>query len=257
MTAENTSNEPNICYVDCIVCFIDLLGFQNIVNIKTKNENVLIELYTMLSELQSNKLVENIFDGIPVLTGDRKLTTSGQAGTTEAAKKKWPLMITQFSDSFVLSCPAENIGSCRLLLQTVYAVKRLFFWHLGILMRGGIAKGQLIHEQGGVLFGPAMNAAYALESKSAIYPRVLIADDAAKHLRDKLGIDDDPLLHPFFESFDGHTAIDIVSLLSLPQTDSQSTDQMKSKLDVMGADIQVHVPRALPKIRYLQDRLKL
>jgi hypothetical protein len=255
MTAENTSNEPNICYVDCIVCFIDLLGFEHTVNSKTKDEKVLVELYTMLSELQSNKLVENIFDGIPVLTGDRKLITSGQAGTIEAAKKKWPLTITQFSDSFVLSCPVENIGSCRLLLQTVYAVKRLFFWHLGILMRGGIAKGQLIHEQGGVLFGPAMNAAYALESKSAIYPRVLIADDAAKHLLDKLNIGDDPLLRPFFESFDGHTAIDIVSLLRLPHTNSISMDQMKSKLDVMEADIQVHVPHALPKIRYLQDRL--
>jgi len=255
MTAENTPIDPKICYADCIACFIDLLGFENIVNSKTKDENVLIELYTMLSELQSNKLVDAVFGGIPVLTRDRQFIDAEQAGTTEAAKDKWPLVITQFSDSFVLSCPAENIGSCRLLLQTVYAVKRLFFWHLGILMRGGIAKGQLIHEQGGVLFGPAMNAAYALESKSAIYPRVLIADDAAKHLRDKLGIDDDPLLHPFFESFDGHTAIDIVSLLRLQQKNTISTDQMKSKLDLMEADIEVHVPHALPKIRYLQDRL--
>lgn len=255
MTAENIPIDLKLCYADCVVCFIDLLGFEHTVNSKTKNESVLIELYTMLSELQSNKLVENVFGEIPVLTGDRKWITSGQAGTTEAAKKKWPLVITQFSDSFVLSCPAENIGSCRLLLQTVYAVNQLFFWHLGILMRGGIAMGPLIHEQGGVLFGPAMNVAYALESKSAIYPRVLIAEDAAKHLREKLGIDD-PLLPPFFESFDGHTAIDIVSLLHLPRADTKSTDQMRSKLDVVETDIKVSAPNALPKIRYLQDRLK-
>jgi len=256
MTAENSLIDLNICYVDCIVCFIDLLGFEHTVNSKTKDENVLIALYTMLSGLQSNKLVDAVFGGIPVLTRDRKLIDSEQAGTTEAAKDKWPLRITQFSDSFVLSCPAENIGSCRLLLQTVYAVKRLFFWHLGILMRGGVAKGQIIHEQGGVLFGPAMNAAYALESKSAIYPRVLISDEAAKHLSGMLGVDDDPLLLPFFESFDGYTAIDIVSLLRLPQTNAKTIEQMKSQLDVIKADIVENAPNALPKIRYLQDRLK-
>lgn len=256
MTTKNASLDSKISYTDCIVCFIDLLGFEQTVDFETKDEKVLVSLYTALSELQAQKLIDEVFGGIPSLTINGQLTTSEQAGSTEAAKSKWPLRITQFSDSFVLSCPAENIGSCRLLLQTLYAVKRLFFWHLGLLMRGGIAKGQLIHEQGGVLFGPAMNKAYALESKSAIYPRVLIADEVATYLRGKLDINSDPLLFPFFESFDGHTAIDIVSLLHLPQTQVKSTEQMKSQLDAIEADIEENASHALPKIRYLQDRLK-
>lgn len=255
MTSAVTPVDPHIRYTESIVCFIDLLGFKGVVDQCTQDEKVLIELHTMLSELQANKLTDAIVGGIPTLTSLGKWTTSEQAGTIEADKSKWPLSISQFSDSFVLSCPADNFGSCRLLLQTVYAVKRLFFWHLKIMMRGGIAKGQLIHEQGGVLFGPAMNAAYTLESKSAIYPRVLIDVEASKQFREILGTDD-PLLFPMFESFDGHTAIDMVSLLCLPQAQPKSTEQIKSQLDAIETDIRQNAPSALPKIRYLQDRLQ-
>lgn len=255
MTNENTTVDQKPSYTECIICFIDLLGFKGVVDQCRHDEKVLVALHTMLSELQTHKLTESIFGGIPTFTSDRRLTTSESAGTKEVAKSKWPLSITQFSDSFVLSCPADNLGSCRLLLQTVYAVQRLFFWHMGILMRGGVAKGQLIHEQGGVLFGPAMNAAYSLESKSAIYPRVLIEAEAATHLREKLGNHGDPLLFPMFESFDGHIAVDMVSMLHLPKEQPKSAEEMKSQLDAIEADIQKNAPDALPKIRYLQDRL--
>ena len=254
MTSADIPVDPNLRYTERIVCFIDLLGFKGVVDQCSHDEEVLIQLHTMLSELQANKLVDAVFGGIPTLTSDKQWTTSEHAGTTEAAKSNWPLSITQFSDSFVISCPADNHGSCRLLLQTLYAVNRLFFWHLGILMRGGIAKGQLIHEQGGVLFGPAMNAAYALESSAAIYPRILINADAAKLLRDKLGAGDDPLLSPMFESFDGHVAVDMVSLQLLPQAQPKSTEQFRAQLDAIEADIRTNAPHALPKIRYLQDR---
>lgn len=254
MTTDGIAVDPSLRYTERIVCFIDLLGFKGIVEQCTRDEKLLIHLHTMLSELQANKLADAVFGGIPTLNSDRQWTTSEHAGITEAAKSNWPLSITQFSDSFVISCPADNYGSCRLLLQTVYAVNRLFFWHLGVLMRGGIAKGQLIHEQGGVLFGPAMNAAYALESSAAIYPRILINADAAKHLREKLGAGDDPLLPPMFESSDGYVAVDMVSLLRLPQAQPKSIEQFRAQLDAIEADTQTNAPVALPKIRYLQDR---
>lgn len=254
MTSAVTPVDPRIRYTERIVCFIDLLGFKGVVDQCTQNEKVLIELHTMLNALQANKLADAIFDGIPTLTSLGEWTTSEQTGTKEDDKSKWPLSISQFSDSFVLSCPADNFSSCRLLLQTVYALKRLFFWHLKIMMRGGIAKGQLIHEQGGVLFGPAMNAAYDLESKLAIYPRVLIEVEASKQFREILGADD-RLLIPMFESFDGFTAVDMVSLLSLSKTPVNDGVQIKSQMDAIETDIRYNASSALPKIRYLQDRL--
>ncbi len=249
--------KPHIRYTESIVCFVDILGFKSTIEQSIHDEKILTALHTMLSELQGNKLADMVFGGIPTLTSSGRWATAEQNDTIATAKSTWPLCITQFSDSFVLSCPADNLGSCRLLLQTIYAVNQSFFKHLDTIMRGGIAKGKLIHEQNGVLFGPAMNAAYALESKLAIFPRILIEENAATHLREKLGtIPDhpDPLLTPLFNSFDGHTAVDIVSLLCLPQT-SLDWGQLKSKMDSIEADIKQSAPSALPKIRYLIDRL--
>jgi hypothetical protein len=42
-----------------------------------------------------------------------------------------------------------------------------------ILLRGGIVVGKLLHENN-IMFGPAFNQAYDLESKSALYPRIVI-----------------------------------------------------------------------------------
>jgi hypothetical protein len=138
------------------------------------------------------------------------------------------------------------------LLRTIYAVKRLFFRELELLMRGGLAKGLLIHEQGGVLFGPAMNEAYSLESKSAIYPRVLVSHSAAEHLERMFK--DDELLRPMFQSFDGFNAIDMVSLLGRTHTKPDDVAQFKPKLDAIETDILKNGKNALPKVRYLQDR---
>ena len=41
--------------------------------------------------------------------------------------------------------------------------------------------GNLLHIENGPLFGPAMNRAYALESKNAINPRVLIDEPCLEH----------------------------------------------------------------------------
>lgn len=51
----------------------------------------------------------------------------------------------------------------------------------GFLVRGGVAVGEAFLDEKG-FFGPAVECAYELESKKAIYPRVLISKDAAESL---------------------------------------------------------------------------
>lgn len=111
---------------------------------------------------------------------------------------------------------------------------------------------RLIHEPGGVLFGPAMNEAYSLESKSAIYPRILVFDTATQHLQQMFK--DDELISPMFQSFDGFNAVDMVSLLNRTQTKPDEVEQFKPKLDAIEVDILINEKSALPKVRYLQDR---
>jgi hypothetical protein len=50
---------------------------------------------------------------------------------------------------------------------------------LGFLIRGGVAFGKL-HHSGGVVFGPALIEAVRLESRIAIYPRIVVCEQAAQ-----------------------------------------------------------------------------
>lgn len=49
---------------------------------------------------------------------------------------------------------------------------------LGILIRGGIAIGPLYHS-GQIVYGPAMNQAYLLESVYAVYPHIILDEQTA------------------------------------------------------------------------------
>ena len=49
----------------------------------------------------------------------------------------------------------------------------------GILCRGAVAQGKLIHTPT-LLFGPAMVDAYLLESQAALYPRVILDESIIK-----------------------------------------------------------------------------
>jgi len=49
---------------------------------------------------------------------------------------------------------------------------------MGILSRGGVGHG-LLHHENGIVFGHALIQAYELESKQAIYPRILVPQDIA------------------------------------------------------------------------------
>lgn len=83
--------------------------------------------------------------------------------------------ITVFSDSIVISYPVANPNNVFSLLMDVVYIQ-LDMICRGILLRGGIATGELCHKNT-IVYGPAMVEAYELESKSAIYPRVIISKD--------------------------------------------------------------------------------
>lgn len=46
----------------------------------------------------------------------------------------------------------------------------------GFFFRGGVTIGDLFHD-GHIVFGPALNQAYDLESKKAVYPRAILDPD--------------------------------------------------------------------------------
>ncbi|MCG8563685.1 MAG: hypothetical protein MI747_01235, partial [Desulfobacterales bacterium] len=137
----------------------------------------------------------------------------------------------------------------------VYLVHLIYYCNLGMMVRGGISVGKLIHEEAGALFGPAMNEAYALESKSAIYPRVIISPEAFELLESML--DDQPVLKPIKESFDGHTVFDLISIFFWPRCKDFERHEVDNRLMEIEKDVLKNSKESHPKIAYLIDQWKL
>ncbi len=126
--------------------FLDFLGFRQIIDRIAKEETFLAHL------LHAIDLVSEI-----------------GKGTSDVLKTH---QITQFSDSVVLSYNVgEESGVFHLLFDVAIAIVELA--GMGFLVRGAITSGELLHTRQYVV-GPAMVKAYELESKRAVYPRVLI-----------------------------------------------------------------------------------
>jgi hypothetical protein len=78
---------------------------------------------------------------------------------------------SSFSDNIVISCPPDlqNVGY--LAFNTASFVSATV--RSGFLIRGGLTIGDIVHDEH-VVFGPALNRAYELESKHASVPRIIL-----------------------------------------------------------------------------------
>lgn len=149
---KNTAPE----YEDRIVAFIDILGFRNMIDATVKDDVV-----------QQTKL-QLLIDSLALMQEEF-------SKVVDHSELPYSFLITYFSDSIVLSLKRHN----SLGLITVFEILKRIQIRLikkKILLRGGVVVGKLIH-QPGLILGPAMNEAYDLESKSALYPRITIDPD--------------------------------------------------------------------------------
>lgn len=135
-------------YEERIIAFIDILGFREHINKTIIDPEYFIKIKDALDFIETYSKND---DTIHNLDGKE---------------------ITIFSDSIVISYPFHALLDAYPLLLEVADIQ-LTMMEKGILMRGGITYGKLVH-QGKVVFGPAMIEAYELETTAAIYPRVVV-----------------------------------------------------------------------------------
>lgn len=119
---------------------------------------------------------------------------------------------TAFSDCVVVSTPGDDYKAA---LRIVSYAKFLALDLLskGLMTRGAVVSGDLYH-QGAVVLGPALVEAYHLESKKALYPRILVSNEIIRAAYSETSglpvLESLALLHPLFrEDFDGSQHIDI------------------------------------------------
>ena len=146
------SHEADVSYEDRVVAFIDILGWGQAVEDSVRSP-------------ESRRRLLNVVWALGALSKNDTEEETSENPSFDAA--------TQFSDSVVISIPySGHLDVMRLVRQiTSYQHTTLMS---GFPLRGGIAVGPLYHS-GSLVFGPALNEAHQLESKCALYPRVIIA----------------------------------------------------------------------------------
>ncbi len=140
-------------YEERVVCFIDILGFKAHIDKSTQDVNYI-------------KTISMVLDAIADVTNMEE---------DDAKDRNIDVKVTQFSDNIVLSYKIDSDDQLAFIIISISdMISRLIQY--GFLLRGAITQGKVIHTDK-QLFGPAMNEAYELESKVAIYPRIIISRD--------------------------------------------------------------------------------
>jgi len=138
-------------YEKRIVAFLDILGFSTMV----QDSKVDTEMRRKI--MKAMKIIRK----------------SGESEESEYKK------VSTFSDSAVISYPLHSNSSLFYLLIDVIHLQ-LMLGTIGVMIRGGIAIGDCYHDEK-IVFGPAMNEAYRLEKKVALWPRVVIMEKTIEY----------------------------------------------------------------------------
>ena len=114
------------------------------------------------------------------------------------------LRFSSFSDNIVLSGPTDETSfvMIMMMLADYHASSAM----LGFLTRGGVTVGEICHDSQ-VVFGPALNRAFEIESVEANYPRIVFDRNKFRHSNEKatrlITEEDCIFLNPFsVENFD-------------------------------------------------------
>lgn len=160
-------------YQNRFVIFIDFLGWKEKIKESETDEAKIAEIIGVIEEYHQ-----------------------AYNGLEEILKTQ---QVSQFSDCIAVSFEVTTLRQVFYLLEWT----RIFLIRIanrGFLCRGGMALGKLIHTPK-YLFGTALNDAYALENKSAIFPRVIIGKELINSLQ-KLNEDSKEEYETFLEMFE-------------------------------------------------------
>lgn len=168
----------SIKYEQRIVSFIDILGFKEIIKESEHDTSKITIIYEVLDFLKNQEqpnqwnleLIEIEEDA--QRKGVKRFDISHRTNCT------------CFSDSIVVSVKIEN-NDVNEILSTLITNLSLIGSRLllkGILIRGGISIGNLIHYDNGVIMGQSLIDVYELEKNTCKYPRIVLSKKLVERL---------------------------------------------------------------------------
>jgi hypothetical protein len=149
-------------YRKAVVTFLDVLGFKHLVETRSPE------------------------DILKILKAVKRFTAGDQDPRED---KEFNAFTTMFSDCVVRVRPIDTAANKRFpigipyyeIVDLLHAQCELI--NLGILVRGAVTFGDIYFDAESV-FGPALVDAYNLESKLALYPRIVISSDLLMGIRE-------------------------------------------------------------------------
>jgi len=150
-------------YKEKLVVYFDILGFKELVNNKLDDPQYIHEILTFLHGISSSSYKADSIafsDSIIHLIDLKSGFDSSQQTFNE-----------------YLNVIISDISSVQMNMLLNYK----------ILIRGAIAKGNIFYDQDkNILFGDGLINAYLLESKHAVFPRIIIDESIEFNLNDDL-----------------------------------------------------------------------
>lgn len=147
--------------VDSLVGYVDILGMSFAININRDNPEKLEELRTIIYTHQREAL--DYF----------RQHSKGYSAHYDGPEPN----IKIFSDCFLIFFPLLHIHD--IPIKALFGALNLFQLHMaesGYSCRGAVVRGQAYFDDI-ISFGPAILDAHYLESKCAIYPRIIISPE--------------------------------------------------------------------------------
>lgn len=241
-----------------IIAFIDILGFKEIVKQSEKDSTKIELLYSVLEFLKDWE-ISNKWD-LKYLEIEEDAQKKGVKNFDIRGKTN----STSFSDSIVVSVKVENNINemvSTLIVNLSYIGAILF--EKGILFRGGLTIGNIIHNKNGTVFGQGLIDAYLLETKSAKFPRIILSDKLINHLKYPLQTKRDRYpYHQYLNRFeDGCVGFHQMIHYQVIESWSDMTDEkLKKSLKnirktiINGLDTSFENPEVYEKYKWLENQ---
>lgn len=168
----------NLKYEKRIIAFIDILGFRELIKDSEKNPATLEKIYEVINYFKNWEKPESW--NLKTIEIEEDAQKKGLANFDLSNKST----CTCFSDSIIVSIKISD-GDINAILSTLIANISYIGSYIiqkGILFRGAITIGNIIHQDNGIILGQGFIDAYNLESKLATFPRIVVSDKLISEL---------------------------------------------------------------------------
>jgi len=248
----------NLKYEKRIIAFIDILGFRELIKDSEKNPATLEKIYEVINYFKNWEKPESW--NLKTIEIEEDAQKKGLANFDLSNKST----CTCFSDSIIVSIKISD-GDINAILSTLIANISYIGSYIiqkGILFRGAITIGNIIHQDNGIILGQGFIDAYNLESKLATFPRIVVSDKLIKELNYPLETKKNryPYHQYLTRDKDGCIGFNQLKYFEVVQSWTEmKTDILKDALDktrkviIEGLDYSFELPSVHSKYKWLNN----